>query len=118
MKMEMITYLDTILVPLSLFVLIAYHAYLWLIFKSRPSHTTMGIESLRRRIWFLDIEVIKSKFLIIVHDMIELPGPLTFIILATKLLWFLYKFIIVQVFSSGQIIFLHVKISCEIISYV
>lgn len=59
--MEVIPYLDTILIPLSLFVLIAYHAYLWLIFKTRPSHTTIGIESLRRRIWFLDIEVSPSS---------------------------------------------------------
>nr|XP_004302620.2 PREDICTED: uncharacterized protein LOC101304886 [Fragaria vesca subsp. vesca] len=56
MYMEMSSFhLDTILVPSSLFLLIAYHAYLWCIFKTKPSHTTMGIESIRRRIWFLEI---------------------------------------------------------------
>ncbi|CAL9003030.1 unnamed protein product [Prunus brigantina] len=54
--MEVLVYLDTILVTLSLFLLISYHAYLWRTFKTKPSHTTIGIDSIRRRIWFLEIK--------------------------------------------------------------
>ncbi|TQD78317.1 hypothetical protein C1H46_036122 [Malus baccata] len=53
--MEVLVYLDTILVPLSFFLLIGYHVYLWYTFKAKPSLTTIGIDSMRRRKWFLEI---------------------------------------------------------------
>ncbi|XP_050383552.1 uncharacterized protein LOC126800267 [Argentina anserina] len=52
----MIVYLDTILVPISLLLTVGYHAYLWHSFKNKPSHTTIGINMLKRRAWFRDIK--------------------------------------------------------------
>lgn len=49
-------YLDTMVVPLSLFLTVGYHAYLWHIYKNRPSLTTIGANSLTRRDWFLAIK--------------------------------------------------------------
>ncbi|KAK9290202.1 hypothetical protein L1049_008368 [Liquidambar formosana] len=54
--MGAIIVLDAILVPLSLFVTIGYHAYLWHSFKNKPSLTTFGIDTLRRKVWFLDMK--------------------------------------------------------------
>ncbi|KAM5560686.1 hypothetical protein ABKV19_021715 [Rosa sericea] len=54
--MAVIVYLDTILVPISLFLTVGYHAYLWHSVKNKPSHTTIGINILKRRAWFLDIK--------------------------------------------------------------
>ncbi|GAV70387.1 DUF599 domain-containing protein [Cephalotus follicularis] len=51
-----ILYFDTVLAPLSLFLPIGYHAYLWQCFKSKPSHTYIGIDALRRKGWFLDMK--------------------------------------------------------------
>ncbi|XP_047336942.1 uncharacterized protein LOC124940464 [Impatiens glandulifera] len=47
----LILYLDTILVPLSLFLTIGYHAYLWGNFRRKPAITTVGLQTLRRRSW-------------------------------------------------------------------
>ncbi|KAL5058341.1 hypothetical protein RYX36_029945 [Vicia faba] len=44
-------YLDTILVPLSLFITIVYHAFLFHSIKNKPSRTTYGIDRLRRNTW-------------------------------------------------------------------
>ncbi|CAM8981067.1 unnamed protein product [Rhodiola kirilowii] len=52
---------DTILVPLSLFIIVSYHAYLWHNFKHRPSFTTLGVNTLRRRLWFQDMEMGDDK---------------------------------------------------------
>ncbi|KAG6643583.1 uncharacterized protein LOC122277317 [Carya illinoinensis] len=53
--MGVMVYLDTILVPLSLFFTLGYHAYLWHSFKNKPCNTTIGINTLTRRAWFQDI---------------------------------------------------------------
>ncbi|GAB4833129.1 hypothetical protein Ancab_031375 [Ancistrocladus abbreviatus] len=53
--MGVVNYLDTILVPLSLFLTIGYHACLWHHFKTNPSSTTIGINSLKRD-WLLGIK--------------------------------------------------------------
>ncbi|XP_059644349.1 uncharacterized protein LOC132286101 [Cornus florida] len=53
--MEVIHYLDTMLVPLSLFLTISYHAYLWHNLKNKPSITTIGMHTLRRRAWLQDL---------------------------------------------------------------
>jgi hypothetical protein len=48
-------YLDTILVPLSLFITIVYHAFLCYTIKNKPSRTTYGIDKLRRTTWGLNV---------------------------------------------------------------
>lgn len=48
-------YLDTILVPLSLFITIVYHAFLCYTIKNKPSRTTYGIDKLRRTAWGLNV---------------------------------------------------------------
>ncbi|XP_050213517.1 uncharacterized protein LOC126664927 [Mercurialis annua] len=59
--MSAIVYLDTILIPLSLFLMVSYHVYLWHSFKNKPSQTTIGIDSLRRKGWFLAIKESDDK---------------------------------------------------------
>ncbi|GMY25712.1 hypothetical protein FCV25MIE_20954 [Fagus crenata] len=54
--MGLVVYLDTILVPLSIFLTVGYHAYLWHNFKKKPFTTSIGINELRMRAWFLDIQ--------------------------------------------------------------
>ncbi|KAK4418829.1 hypothetical protein Salat_2295700 [Sesamum alatum] len=46
-----IVYLDSILVPLSLFFTIGYHAYLWHNFRHKPFLTAIGINTFKRRTW-------------------------------------------------------------------
>ncbi|GMH10045.1 hypothetical protein Nepgr_011886 [Nepenthes gracilis] len=45
--------LDTILIPLSLFITLGYHVYLWHNFKNHPSLTTVGLNIIKRREWLL-----------------------------------------------------------------
>ncbi|PSS34768.1 Extensin like [Actinidia chinensis var. chinensis] len=54
--MGVILYLDTILVPLSLFLTIGYHAFLWHNIKNKPFITTIGIQKLRRKAWLQDMK--------------------------------------------------------------
>ncbi|XP_062087106.1 uncharacterized protein LOC133793875 [Humulus lupulus] len=54
--MGLVVYLDTILVPLSFFITVGYHAYLLHCFKTKPSRTTLGINTLKRRTWFLQLQ--------------------------------------------------------------
>lgn len=53
-------YLDTILVPLSLFITIVYHAFLFHTIKNKPSRTTYGIDRLRRNTWGLNLNQVCS----------------------------------------------------------
>ncbi|XP_027353462.1 uncharacterized protein LOC113863893 [Abrus precatorius] len=53
--MGVTAYLDTILVPLSLFITVGYHAYLCHTIKNKPSRTTYGISKLRRTAWCLNL---------------------------------------------------------------
>ncbi|CAA2993476.1 uncharacterized protein LOC111403025 [Olea europaea subsp. europaea] len=53
--MGAILYLDTILVPMSLFITIGYHAYLWHNLKHKPALTSIGMNSLKRRAWFKEL---------------------------------------------------------------
>jgi hypothetical protein len=55
-KMGVIDYLDTILAPLSLFLMVGYHAYLWHCFKNKPSQITEGIAALKRKTWFVQLK--------------------------------------------------------------
>ncbi|XP_030496307.2 uncharacterized protein LOC115712197 [Cannabis sativa] len=54
--MGLLLYLDTVLVPLSFFITVGYHAYLLHCFKIKPSTTTFGINTLKRRAWFLQLK--------------------------------------------------------------
>lgn len=54
----MFAYSDTILVPLSLFLTIGYHAYLWRTIRTKPSSTTIGADALKRKSWFLALAVV------------------------------------------------------------
>ncbi|KAM7264776.1 hypothetical protein ACFE04_002459 [Oxalis oulophora] len=51
--MGLILYFDTILVPLSLFLMLGYHAYLWHCFKYKPLSTSIGLDASKRKSWFL-----------------------------------------------------------------
>ncbi|EXB54249.1 hypothetical protein L484_013975 [Morus notabilis] len=52
----MLSFLDAIFVPFSLFLTVGYHAYLWYCLKKKPSRTTRGINlQTIRRTWFLKI---------------------------------------------------------------
>uniref|UniRef100_A0A7N0V7H7 DUF599 domain-containing protein n=1 Tax=Kalanchoe fedtschenkoi TaxID=63787 RepID=A0A7N0V7H7_KALFE len=53
---------DTVLVPLSLFIVVSYHGYLWHNFKHKPSSfTTIGRNTQRRRLWFQHMETGDDK---------------------------------------------------------
>ncbi|KAL2899794.1 Acetylglutamate kinase chloroplastic [Bienertia sinuspersici] len=52
----MMNYLDIILVPLSLFLSVGYHACLWHNFKNNPSHIIIGINTMKRREWLQGIK--------------------------------------------------------------
>lgn len=56
--MGVFMYLDTVLVPLSLFLTVGYHAYLWRSIKTRPSTTTIGADALKRKSWFLALDAV------------------------------------------------------------
>ncbi|KAI3474785.1 hypothetical protein Pfo_030011 [Paulownia fortunei] len=53
--MGAIVYLDSILVPLSLFFTIGYHAYLWHNLRHKPFLTAIGINMLKRRAWLREL---------------------------------------------------------------
>ncbi|KAK6118188.1 hypothetical protein DH2020_048089 [Rehmannia glutinosa] len=48
-------YLDSVIVPISLFFTIGYHAYLWHNLKHKPSVTSIGINMLKRRAWLREL---------------------------------------------------------------
>lgn len=50
-----IVYVDSIIVPISLFFTIGYHAYLYHYLKLHPSHTTIGLNALKRRAWLREL---------------------------------------------------------------
>ncbi|KAF9594559.1 hypothetical protein IFM89_033529, partial [Coptis chinensis] len=54
-KMELLLYLDTILVPLSLFLTLGYHGLLWHICKNKPHLRSIWINRIRKRLWVLSI---------------------------------------------------------------
>ena len=60
-------YLDAIIVPLSLFLMAGYHCYLWHCLKKSPSCTTIGINSHRRRMLFLEIMKVIIKLILLVN---------------------------------------------------
>ncbi|KAI3472561.1 hypothetical protein Pfo_029219 [Paulownia fortunei] len=53
--MGAIVYLDSILVPLSLFFTIGYHAYLWHNLRHKPFLTAIGTNMLKRRAWLREL---------------------------------------------------------------
>lgn len=48
-------YLDTIIVPSSLFFTIGYHAYLWHQFRSKPIITSIGLNMVKRKGWMREL---------------------------------------------------------------
>ncbi|XP_074284678.1 uncharacterized protein LOC141609702 [Silene latifolia] len=56
-----VNYLDTILVPLSVFVTVGYHVFLWHNFKYNPSVIIQGINSIKRREWLQGIKLGDDK---------------------------------------------------------
>ncbi|XP_074310247.1 uncharacterized protein LOC141646057 [Silene latifolia] len=59
--MGAVNYLDTILVPLSLFLTVGYHVFLWHNFKHNPSIIIVGINTLKRRQWLQGIKLGDDK---------------------------------------------------------
>ncbi|KAE9591937.1 hypothetical protein Lal_00038328 [Lupinus albus] len=53
--MGMVVYLDTILIPLSVFITLGYHIYLCHTINNKPSNTTYGINKQRRTTWCLNL---------------------------------------------------------------
>ncbi|QCE12114.1 uncharacterized protein LOC114185689 [Vigna unguiculata] len=53
--MRVALYLDTIFIPLSLFITVSYHVYLCHTIKNNPSRTTYGIDKLKRTTWSLNL---------------------------------------------------------------
>ena len=51
---------DSVLVPLSVFIAVGYHVFLWNTFKHNPSRTSLGIDSSKRKSWFRDIKEVIS----------------------------------------------------------
>lgn len=51
----MLVFLDTILVPLSLFISIGYHAFLLHNLRHKPFATTIGMNKLKRRSWLKEL---------------------------------------------------------------
>ncbi|KAJ8898866.1 hypothetical protein K2173_008175 [Erythroxylum novogranatense] len=54
--MNLIHYLDSVLVPSSIFLLVGYHTYLWHCLKNKPFKTTSGFNGSRRKLWLLDMK--------------------------------------------------------------
>ncbi|CAI0423762.1 unnamed protein product [Linum tenue] len=48
--------METLLVPLSVFVMVGYHAYLWHYVKTKPFLTTQGTHAIMRKQWLLAIK--------------------------------------------------------------
>ncbi|KAH0680808.1 hypothetical protein KY290_023001 [Solanum tuberosum] len=71
MASDAISYLDTILVPLSLFITIGYHAYLWHHLKHKPSHTTIGMNMLKRRSWLRELNQARVESGFLVYDALD-----------------------------------------------
>ncbi|KAK9986311.1 hypothetical protein SO802_031262 [Lithocarpus litseifolius] len=65
----LVVYLDTILVPFSIFLTAGYHVYLWLNFKKKPFSTTNGINEIKRRAWFRDIQGDDKKGMLAVQSL-------------------------------------------------
>ncbi|XP_010252049.1 PREDICTED: uncharacterized protein LOC104593758 [Nelumbo nucifera] len=60
--MGMVIYSDAILVPLSLFLTMGYHAYLLqYYFRNNPTLATTGVDAIRRRMWVLSIKEDNQK---------------------------------------------------------
>lgn len=59
--MEVLPYLDSVLISLSLFLMLGYHANLWHSFKTKPLHTSIGIDALRRKFWFQGIKEVSPS---------------------------------------------------------
>lgn len=71
--MRVIAYSDTVLVPLSLFLTVGYHAYLWHNIKHKPAVTTIGHDEQQRKAWFLALkEVIRPVSSLPVVQMLDL----------------------------------------------
>ncbi|CAN8267767.1 unnamed protein product [Cochlearia groenlandica] len=47
---------DGIIVPLSLFIAVGYHFFLWNTFKHNPTRTSIGIDASKRKSWFREIK--------------------------------------------------------------
>ncbi|GER44297.1 hypothetical protein STAS_21196 [Striga asiatica] len=54
-------YVDGILVPISIFFTIGYHAYLWHNLKHRPYATSIGLNMLKRRAWLRQLNQANDK---------------------------------------------------------
>ncbi|KAK4268409.1 hypothetical protein QN277_025073 [Acacia crassicarpa] len=63
-------YLDAILIPLSVMLIVGYHAYLCHYIKNKPSITTYGIKKLSRSAWFLRLnQGNKEKAMLVVQSL-------------------------------------------------
>lgn len=68
----MLSFLDAIFVPFSLFLTVGYHAYLWYCLKKKPSRTTRGINlQTIRRTWFLKIVEVSPYMIYWLNEIYE-----------------------------------------------
>lgn len=70
MGMEGGDYLDVVLIPVSVFLVAAYHGYLCHYIKNKPSTTAYGIKRQRRSAWFLHLnQGGKEKAMLVVQSL-------------------------------------------------
>jgi hypothetical protein len=60
------SFLDLMLIPLSLLLPVAYHALLWRAVRLRPLRTALGINSATRRLWAIGMMKVRSLLVVVV----------------------------------------------------
>jgi hypothetical protein len=58
------SFLDLVLIPLSLLLPMAYHAWLWREVRLRPLRTAVGINAATRRIWAAGMMKVRHSYYI------------------------------------------------------
>jgi hypothetical protein len=60
------SFLDLMLIPLSLLLPVAYHVWLWRAVRLRPLRTALGINSATRRLWAIGMMKVRSLLVVVV----------------------------------------------------
>lgn len=54
------SFLDRVLVPLGMILLVAYHVHLWFLVKFHPDRTVIGVNHLNRQAWVNNIMRVRT----------------------------------------------------------
>jgi hypothetical protein len=60
------SFLDLALIPLSLLLPMAYHAWLWREIRLRPLRTAAGINAATRRLWAIGMMKVRGRAVVLV----------------------------------------------------